>query len=276
MIVPVADLEVALEQVDHGQVAGRLAIGDGGSVQDQPLLYPMGMGELVDQPGLAHPRLADDGDYLAAARAGLTQDPAQMLDLRIAARKARQAAQGRGLQACPGLTRPRQLEDLDRLWEALYGNRPQRPHLDVPLGKAHGLCGQPHRPGWGQLFHSRGQVGRLAHCGVVHVEIATDRAHHDLAGIEPNADLHRHDLGPAPPLRILLYRLLHAQRGIARAHRVVLMGQGRTEESHDPVAHHLVHGALIVVHGFHHAFEHGVKDLARLFRVGRRAVPWSP
>ena len=29
VVVPVADLEVALEQVDHGQVAGGLAVGDG-------------------------------------------------------------------------------------------------------------------------------------------------------------------------------------------------------------------------------------------------------
>ena len=87
----------------------------------------MRVGELVDQPRLAHPGLADDGDHLAAAGAGLAQDPAQMLDLGVAADEAREAAQGRGLQARARLTRPRQLEDLDRVREALDGDGPERP-----------------------------------------------------------------------------------------------------------------------------------------------------
>ena len=63
------DLEVALEQVDHGQVAGGLAVGDRGALEDQPALGPMGVGELVDEARLAHARLAHDGDHLAVARA---------------------------------------------------------------------------------------------------------------------------------------------------------------------------------------------------------------
>ena len=75
MIVLVADLEVALEQVDHRQVAGRLAVGDGGGFQDQPVLHPMGLGELVDEPGLAHAGLTHDGDDLRATSA----EPARAL-----------------------------------------------------------------------------------------------------------------------------------------------------------------------------------------------------
>jgi len=37
-IVPVLNLEVALEEVDHRQVARRLAIRDRGAVEDQPTL----------------------------------------------------------------------------------------------------------------------------------------------------------------------------------------------------------------------------------------------
>ena len=92
VVVPIADLEVALEQVDHRQVAGGLAVGHGGGVQDQPVLHPVGVGELVDQPRLAHAGLADDGDDLPPAGAGLAEDPAQVLDLGVAADEAREAS----------------------------------------------------------------------------------------------------------------------------------------------------------------------------------------
>ena len=98
MIVLVADLEVALEQVDHGQVAGRLAVGDGGGFENQPILHPMGVGELVDEPGLAHAGFAHDGDHLAATRASLFEHSAQVLDLGVAADEARKAAERRRLK----------------------------------------------------------------------------------------------------------------------------------------------------------------------------------
>ena len=75
----------------------------------------MRVGELVGEPRLAHPGLADDGDHLAVASAGLAEDPAQVLDLGVAADEAREAPERRGLQPRPRRPRPRQLEDLDRV-----------------------------------------------------------------------------------------------------------------------------------------------------------------
>jgi hypothetical protein len=48
---------------------------------------------------------------------------------------------------------------------------------------------------------------------------------------------------------------------------VILVGQRRTEQGHDPVAHHLVDGALVVMDGLHHPLQHGVEQLARLLGV---------
>src|SRR5438128_3804841 len=48
---------------------------------------------------------------------------------------------------------------------------------------------------------------------------------------------------------------------------MVFVGERRAEERHDPVAHHLVHRALVAVDGLHHAFEDRVKDPARLFGI---------
>src|SRR5262249_59089040 len=95
-----------------------------------------------------------------------------------------------------------------------------------------------------------GEVSGLADRGVVHAQVATDGAHHHLAGVEADTD--------ARVCRVALHGLLHAEGGVAGAYRVVLVGHRRAEERHDPVAHHLVHGALVVVHGFDHALEHGL------------------
>jgi hypothetical protein len=48
---------------------------------------------------------------------------------------------------------------------------------------------------------------------------------------------------------------------------VVLVGEGSTEQSHDPVAHDLVDGALVAMDRLHHAFEHRIEQFARVLRV---------
>ena len=62
-------------------------------------------------------------------------------------------------------------------------------------------------------------------------------------------------------------RLLHAQRGVAGAHGVVLVGERRAEQRHDAVAHHLVDRALVAVDGLHHPLEDRVEELARLLGI---------
>ena len=45
------------------------------------------------------------------------------------------------------------------------------------------------------------------------------------------------------------------------------MGDGRAEQRHDAVAHHLVDGSLVAVDGLHHALEDRVQEPARLLGV---------
>ena len=66
---------------------------------------------------------------------------------------------------------------------------------------------------------------------------------------------------------VLLHGLLHAQGGVAGAHRVVLMRQRCPKQGHDAVAHHLVDGAFVLVHGRHHAVEHRIEQVPRLLGV---------
>jgi hypothetical protein len=48
---------------------------------------------------------------------------------------------------------------------------------------------------------------------------------------------------------------------------MVLVGEGCTEEGHDPVAHDLVHRALVAVDGLHHVLENGIEELPRLLGI---------
>ena len=79
------DLKVLLEKVTDREVGGGLAIGDRAAFTDEPAMGVMGADELVEQAGLAHPRLPDHGDYLAVAVAGVLHGLAQGLQLRLGA-----------------------------------------------------------------------------------------------------------------------------------------------------------------------------------------------
>ena len=108
---------------------------------------------------------------------------------------------------------------------------------------------------------------RLADGRIVHVQVAADGADDDLARVQTDTDLHLDAMGAPDRFAIALHRLLHAERGVAGAHRMVLVGQRRAEERHDPVTHNLVDGAFVAVNGFHHVFEDGVEELARLLGI---------
>jgi hypothetical protein len=60
LVVALLDLEVPLEQVDHRQIRGRLAVRDRAGLHDEPAGAPMGVRDLPDEPGFPHARLPDD------------------------------------------------------------------------------------------------------------------------------------------------------------------------------------------------------------------------
>ena len=86
---------------------------------------------------------------------------------------------------------PDQLEDLHRLRQAFNGHRADRGDLNKPLGEAQDGRREQNRARDGHLLHAGGQMGRLAHRRVIHVQITANGAHHHLTGIQPDADLER-------------------------------------------------------------------------------------
>jgi hypothetical protein len=225
------------------------------------------VGELVDEARLAHPRLADDRHHLTVTVARELLRAAELLQLGVAADKPRQPTPGGRLQTGPRRARPRHLVDLHRFREPLHRHGAKRFHRDVALGQSQRPGRDHDRTGIGDLLHPRGQVRRLADRGVVHVQIASDGTHDDLTGVESDSDLNVHAVSVARVISVSLHRLLHPQRRIARPHGVILVRERRAKQRHDPIAHHLVHRALVAVNGLHHAFQHGVKEFTGLLGI---------
>ena len=179
-VVAVVDLEVGLEEVAHGEVGSGLAVGDRAAFEQEPAVGVMGADELVDQAGLAHPGLPDHRHDLAVAGAGMLQGLAQGLDLRLPPDETGEPTGGKRLQARPGGCGTDELEHLHRVRQPLDRDGAQRFDLDKPFGQPQGLPRGEHRARRRHLLHPRGQVGRLAHRRVVHVQAAVNRPHHHL------------------------------------------------------------------------------------------------
>src|SRR6516225_3124162 len=71
-------------------------------------------------------------------------------------------------------------------------------------------------------------------------------------------------------LSVAPYRGLHVEGGVAGPHRVVLVGQWRPEERHDPIPCHLVDRALVAMDRLHHVLEDWVQELSGLLGIAVR------
>ena len=266
-VVAVLELKVGLEQVDDRQIRGGLAIGGRAAFQQEPALGARRMGELVEEAGLAHPGFPDDRHHLAVPRPGLLQGLVQGREFRLPPHEGRQPPRRKRLQARAGRAGAHQLAHLHGSGQPLDGHRAQGGDLDPSLRQPQGLGRQPNAPGGRELFHAGRQVRGLADGRVVHVQIVANGPHHHLAGVEANPDLHLDAMPAAHLLAVAADGLLHGERRIAGPHGMIFMGNRRPKQRHNAIAHDLVHGPFVAVHGRHHALQHRVEELARLLGV---------
>jgi hypothetical protein len=210
------------------------------------------MDELVEEAGLPHARLADHRDHLPAPLGRSLEGALEQFHLGIPPHEAREPARRCAFEPRPHGARAGDLIDIDGLAQPLDPDGAQRRDGDVALGASQCVRGHHDRAGGGQLLHASGQMGGLAHGGVVHAQVAPDGAHDHIARVQANPDLDGDPLIPADAFRVLPHGFLHPERRVARAHGVILVGEGGAKERHDPVAHHLIHGALVAVNRIHH------------------------
>src|SRR3989338_9970559 len=102
-------------------------------------MSPVGVNELVEQARFAHPRLANDGNYLTVTITGLLQSLAEGFDLSVSSHEAGESTSSSRLQACPRQPRAGDLVHLDRLGQPFHPHRPHTPYPQVPLGHTGGF-----------------------------------------------------------------------------------------------------------------------------------------
>ena len=86
-------------------------------------------------------------------------------------------------------------------------------------------------------------------------------------GVDADPDLYLDAVRSADLRGVALYRFLHGQGGVARPYCMIFVGQWRSKQGHDAIAQHLIHSALVAVHGRHQAFEDRVERLAGFFGI---------
>ena len=257
----------APEELDHRQVRGGAAVRSSPALEHAPAARALRAAELVHEPALADPGLADHGHDLAAPGPGLFEGGAEPVHLRLAPHEPREAAGRRSLEPRARPTGSHQLVDIHGRREAAHAHGAEGPRLHVALGEGQGVGGDEDRAGDRHLLHAPGEVGGLSHRRVVHMQVAADRAHDDLAGVDAHPHLDGHALSTPHLVGVAPHGFLQAQRRVARAHRVVLVGERGAEEGHDAISQHLVHGALVLVNGVHHEREDRVEKGARLLGI---------
>ncbi len=267
MVVALPDPEVGLEEVDHREPGTGPTIGDRAGLEDQPVMDAMRADQLVDEARLPDPGVADHRGDLPLSLAGLSERAPELIDLRVASHEAAQPPAGGHLEPRPRGGGAGQLVDVDRLRPPLDLHGTQGSDLHIAFGQAQRPGGDEGRPGRRHLLQAGRQVRGLPHRRVVHAEIAAYGADDHLPRVQADADVGAHGLRPPERLGVAGHGLLHLERRVAGAHGVVLVGDRRAEQRHDPIAHDLVDGPLIPVDRLHHSLEHRIEELARLLGI---------
>ena len=94
-----------------------------------------------------------------------------------------------------------------------------------------------------------------------------DRPHHHLARVHPDAGLNRNLALGAQTVGIATQLLLHRQRRMKGALRMVLMSHWRAEQREDAVPGRLRNVTAVAMHRLHHKIQHRIDDRARLLGI---------
>ena len=221
-----------------------------GSPKDAPPLGTMRAGALIDQA-----RLADPGTLPTSA----TTRPLPMRarsnawctasSSSVAPHKARQPARRSRLQARPHRPGSQHLIDLQRRAHALHRHCSQRLDLYVAFRQSQHCWRDPESTPASPVVSCappRASSGPSpsSPCGGRY----RWTAHKPSSECSPTQIYTRRHARGAPP-RYNGGRLPACQGRIAGAHRVIFMGDRCPEQGHDAVAHDLVDGSLVAVHG---------------------------
>ena len=102
---------------------------------------------------------------------------------------------------------------------------------------------------------------------VLDVLTGLDRAHHDFTGVHSDAHLQRRAALDAQAIGVAPHLLLHPERGVERALRMILMRDRRAEQREHAVAGRLHDVAAVAMRRVHHQRERRIDDRARFLGI---------
>ena len=180
----------------------------------------------------------------------------------------RQPARRRHLQ--PRLERagPKHLVNVDRIGNAFDSRRAERLQIEVAGGEFLRLLRDDDRSSRRQRLHPRRQAHRMPNRGVLGVRvIGSNRSHHHFAGVEADPNFDRRISRGAQSGRIFRHVLLHPQRRVKSALRMVLMRDRRAEQRKNPIASGLHDVTVVAMHRVDHQLQRRIDNRPRLFRI---------
>ena len=223
-----------------------MAVGRAVATEKEGLAVIEIRAELVCEPRLANPGLADDVGDSHAARRRLLPTFLQGLDLAPASDQLGKSTATRDIEAADACLDAIEPPKLLRLCLALDRMLAVHEALDQRVGR---LAHQD-SAAVGLGFDPRRQVHRVAERRDRHLVLVAKGAHHQWSAVQANAkgrpcamlglDLFAHDT----------HSRLDIERRTARPYRGVLDRHRRAEKCHHPVAGQLLDGAVVGVHGF--------------------------
>ena len=146
-------------------------------------------------------------------------------------------------------------------------HRPQVPQLVVALHQGRRGGGHVDRARLGQLLHALGQADGGSHRRVFQVLVVVEGPGHHLAGVESDPHVEADAAFLLEPVAVGGQLLAQVERRRAGLPGVVLEGDGRTEERHDPVAGELVHVPVEARHPVAQDGEEAPHEVAPLLQL---------
>jgi hypothetical protein len=200
-------------------------------------------------------------------RPGLLQRAGHCCHLALAPDEPRQSAPRRELEVRPERPGAHHLVHLDRLIESLYHRRPQRPELEVALAQSLRRLARCDRTLRRRGLHSCRQIGHMTDRRVFRMASGLDRPHHHLARVHPDSRLDGNLALVTQAVGAATQLLLHRQRRMKCPLGMVLVGDGRAEQSEDAVTGRLRNIAAVAMHRRHHKMQDRVDDRPRLLGI---------
>jgi len=203
--------------------------------------------KLVHQARLPDSGLPNDEHHLALPGSRFLEAVPEGGQLTLTRDEDRQTPFGLDVEPAPRLAGRHDLPRRRRLRLALQAELPERAHVKETSGQTVSRLGDHNRARLRHLLEARGDVRRVADGRVIHPKVVPDAADDDQPSVEPLTYLEVYAAPAQGVLPITCERPLDAECGENRAPCVVLMGDRRAEQRHDPVAEELIDRPLVAM-----------------------------